>query len=103
MFRLAERKQLRDSDWLSNVVTQGWRYVTPPPKTGLKIQQFDLDANLNPGLVVQAVKDAFDRMAATTSDPPDRSERAASDGEMAVAVHKALAGLTKREGSDPEF
>jgi hypothetical protein len=103
MLRLAERNRLKASDWLLDTTTEDWRRVEAPPREGLKIQQFDLDANLNGGLVVQSIKDVFDRILTGVGDPPSRTERVGSDGEMAAAVHKAVDGLTRREASDPDL
>jgi hypothetical protein len=101
--KLTNRNALKANDWLQVVMQQDWKQVEPPPNEKLKIQQFDFAANLNDGLVIQKIKDSFQSIVQSISDPPSMAERVGSDGQMAVVLHKALHGLTAREASDPDF
>jgi hypothetical protein len=103
MFRFADRKRLQKHEWLIDTAGYSWEQVNAPSGQGLRVQQFDIDAKLDAGLVVQGIKDAFERVLIAIGSSPTRTERVGSDGEMAVSLHKALTGLTRREASDPDF
>ncbi|MDB6017864.1 MAG: hypothetical protein JWR19_2353 [Pedosphaera sp.] len=103
MQRLTNRNHLKKLDWLSQVAQRDWREVEPLQADGLKIQQLDVAANLQMGLVIQYIKDAFENINPMLQDPPSRDERVGSDGQMAVAIHKALNGMTPREASDADL
>lgn len=101
--RITNRKLLKTSAWLANVAVASWREVQPPPVDGLKLRQLDLVSNLNVALAVQNIRDAFDLAVGEVGESPARDDRVATDGKMAVAIHKALDGLTVREASDADF
>lgn len=103
MFKLTNRSRLKESVWLAEVTQRAWRDVQPPAQEGLKLQQIDLSGNLNSGMVIQHVKDAFEAVVSSCGESPAERERVGSDGQMAVAIHKALSGLTRREASDAEL
>jgi hypothetical protein len=103
MFRFTDRKRLQTHEWVINTTGGSWELVSAPSGQGLRIQQFDIDARLDAGLVVQGIKDAFERVLITTGRSPLRTERVGSDGEMAASLHKTLTGLTRREASDPDL
>jgi len=103
MHRITNRNALRASDWLAAVAANPGELVTTPPREVLKVQQFDVLAQLNDALVAQRINDAFESIAAATGAPPSRAERVNSDGEMAATIHQALAGLTLREACDAEM
>jgi hypothetical protein len=103
MLKLTNRSILKTSDWLSQSIQTDWSQVMPPPQEGLKIQQIDITANLNSGLVVQQLKDAFQLVVQSAGQTPSEADRVGSDGQMAAATHKALAGLTRREASDADL
>ena len=101
--KLTNRKAVKSSEWLQQIASQEWKLAESPSHEALKIQQFDFAANLNDGLIIQKVKDAFQAVVESVDDPPTEAQRVGSDGQMAVALHKALDGLTPREASDPDF
>lgn len=103
MLRIVDRKHVRGTEWLTDTATNAWRNVSAPSVTGFKIQQFDTDANLDSGLAIQGIKDSFERITLHMGDPPSRTERVGSDGEMAASLHKVLDGLSRREASDADF
>jgi hypothetical protein len=105
MYRLSitGRKRLKGSEWLRNTAETPWREVKPPPTEGLGIQHTDLHAPLSHELVAQKIKDAFESVTHNAGEPPSKAERVGSDGFMAVAIHKALDGITRREASDAEL
>ena len=101
--RITDRKFLKNSEWLATVATSAWPEVQAPPREGLRLQQFDLAAHVNTALAAQQIKDAFQSVVQEAGDSRSRGDRVASDGRMAVAVHKSLDGLTVREASDADF
>src|SRR6266436_2188512 len=103
MFRFLDRELVEKHGWLINTAGCSWEKVSALSRQALRIQQFDIDAKLDAGLVVQGIKDAFERVLITTGSSPSRTERVGSDGEMAVSLHKTLTGLTRREASDPDL
>jgi hypothetical protein len=103
MVKLTNRKRVRASEWLARTVETDWRQVQPPPPDGLGIQQVDLAASLNSDAGVEKINDAFKRVNGTAGDPPSRAERVGSDGEVAIAIHKALTGISPRQACDADL
>lgn len=101
--RITNRSSLKNGDWLSNAALTNWQEIPPAPHEGLRTQDFDLAQNINANLAVQHIKDAFERQVSLVGENPSTGERVATDGAMAVAVHKAFDGLTIREASDADF
>jgi hypothetical protein len=101
--KLTNRNALKSGAWLQQVVQQEWKMVEPPPNESIKIQQFDLVANLNEGLVIQKIRDGFQSIVQSGNARPTEAQRVGSDGQMAALLHRSLDGLTPREASDPDF
>jgi hypothetical protein len=101
--KLTNRNALKTSEWLQQIVQQEWKLAEPPPTEESGIQQFDIAANLNEGLVIQKVRDGFQSIVESADDPATEAQRVGSDGQMAALLHKSLDGLTRREASDPDF
>lgn len=102
-YRIINRKYLKSSEWLANVATMSWQQIQPPSRNGLHLQEFDLAAELNTALAEQQIRDVFEAIVQEAGNVPLQAIRVESDGRMAVAIHKAFHGITRREASDPDF
>jgi hypothetical protein len=103
MWKLSERSSVGVSDWLTGVVSAAPSIIQPPQKTSFLVQRMDTKAGLDHDVVAADLKSACMKLLTGHGDAPNKSALAESDGIMAVAVHRAFAGLTPREASDPDL
>ncbi|MBI2516582.1 MAG: hypothetical protein HYV95_06660 [Opitutae bacterium] len=102
-FKLTNRSALKSAEWLITTASIPWREAKGAPRAELKIQQFDLISHLNLDLIGQHIQDALLCIVDDVGESPSMNARVSSDGQMAVAIHRALEGLTWREATEPDF
>jgi hypothetical protein len=98
--KLTNRAAVRKSQWVADIQALAWKDVTPPSASGLGVQPVDLLKNLDGNSIARKLNEKFMDVAARLVDP---AQIVASDGEMAVSVHRAFEGITLREAADADL
>jgi len=101
IWKLSERSAVGASPWLTEVMKAAPSGIQTPPKGAFRVQRMDTKAGLDYDVIAASLKAACLKQLEAHGDIPDKKKRTESDGVMAVAVHRAFAGLTSREASDP--
>ena len=98
--KISNRSAVRKSQWVADVQAMAWRDVAPPSVSGLGVQPLDLVKNLDGALITRKINEKFLELGARLTEP---AQIRASDGEMAVCVHRAFDGSTLREAADADL
>jgi hypothetical protein len=96
MYRISKLERLRKSDWLKHVSGKDWHKVLEPSSEESQdwgIQELELKASASFGRFKSEFGDAFKTLA--------KKNVYASDGVLAMTVHRMMNGTTIREARDP--
>lgn len=96
MNRISKLDHLRKSDWLKHISEKDWHDVWEPSSEESRdwgIQELELTSSINIARFKTEFGDAFKKIC--------KKDYYASDGLLAVNVHKLMNRITIREASDP--